>query len=242
MLMMQPRPPYVQFSRRAVEARRPALLPDGRSNPEAGQIFWKDADFVTITQTGGKDKVEKEVGPWLENCKIAVQADRMPREWLMAYELGYEAWKKQQEAPIQGTPIRNWPLLTPAQIENMTRLNVLAVEDLATANEQTLAGIGIGARELKQKAIDWLSMKQNEGPVIEQLNSFRINFEELQKQVRDLQERNERLERDNSVLQRRPYNGQSEPPMAADPLSQLAAARSGGPDNDFNDIKLDGEA
>lgn len=241
MMMMQPRPPYVQFSRRAVEVRTPAMLPNGLPNPDGGQISYKDEDFVTITQTGGKDKVEKVVGDWLNNCRVNVQADRMPREWLQQYEMGYQMWKQQQVAPINGTPVRNWPLLTPAEVENLTKLNVLAVEDLATANEQTLAAIGMGGRALKQKALDWLQMKQNDGPVIEQLSSLKINFENLQKQVEALQKRNHELESANNVLSRAPMVGQATQVfMPMDPASQLAQARASGPSNDFDDIEIEG--
>lgn len=52
-----------------------------------------------------------------------------------------------------GTDIRNWPVVSPAQIKNLFELHVHTIEDLAAANEEVISGIGMGGRMLKQKPL-----------------------------------------------------------------------------------------
>jgi hypothetical protein len=236
--MMQERPPYVEFKRSTAERRYPVLDEEGKPHPQAGQLYYVDVDLVKITQIGGKDTVEKVVDDWLENCKVNVQAQRMPREWLMHYELTYEKFKLGQEVPIQGTPIRNWPLLTPAQVENCTSRGIRAVEDLAAANEQTLNALGMGSRALKQQAVDYLAMQKDSAPLVEQLNALRVQVEALGTRCQTLAAENQQMGSELAVL--RGMRAQAVAPgnyVPQDPVTQLAN-RAGG--DDFDDITIPG--
>jgi hypothetical protein len=235
--MMQDRPPYVEFKRHSVERRYPAMTPEGTPHPQAGQLYYVDVDLVKITQIGGKDTVEKLVEDWLANCKTNVQAQRMPQQWLMHYELTYEAFKKGQEVPLVGTPIRNWPLLTPAQVENCVSRGIRAVEDLAAANEQTLNALGMGSRALKQQAVDYLAAKSDTAPLVESLNALRVQVETLGRKCTELQAENSAMGQELSIL--RQVRAQPQQVYApVDPVTQLASVR--GADDDFNDITIPG--
>ena len=62
-----------------------------------------------------------------------------------------------------------------------------SVEDLASANEEVLARIGMGGRALKQRAIDWLTSAGSTGKASEELSALKASNE-------NLQARNEQLE------------------------------------------------
>lgn len=236
--MMQERPPYVEFKRSTAERRYPVLDAEGKTHPQAGQLYYVDVDLVKITQIGGKDTVEKVVSDWIENCKVNVQAQRMPREWLMHYELTYQKFKEGQEVPIQGTPIRNWPLLTPAQVENCTSRGIRAVEDLAAANEQTLNALGMGSRALKQQAVDYLAAKQDTAPLVEQLNAMRVQVEALGTRCQTLAAENQQMSGELNILRNMRASAAPVGEYAPqDPLTQLANKDRG---DDFDDITIPG--
>ena len=145
----QDRPAYVAFERRAVEDRAASI--------ETGIYSTKDVDFALITPAGSKDRTERVVSEWLENLKQQSSEGRIPVEWHRAYKEAYAAWKEDRALPETGHPIVNWAVASPAQQKSLLDLHVRTVEDLASANEETLGRLGMGGRALKQRAVDFLA-------------------------------------------------------------------------------------
>lgn len=160
----QDRPPYVTFEVRAEEDRANSL--------SQGCYMTKDVDFAFITPAGSKDRIERRVDEWFENLAQQVQEGRFPREWMQAYKTAYAAWKEDRVLPEDGHPIKNWPVASPSQVKTLLDLHVRTVEDLASANEETIARLGMGGRGLKQRAVDWLQ-SSNAGKVSGEMQELR---------------------------------------------------------------------
>ena len=73
--------------------------------------------------------------------------------------------------------------MCPAQVKAILDANVRTVEDLAVANESTLAAIGMGARSLKEKAQAWLDSASSTGKTAEELDELRKQVAGLNKQL-----------------------------------------------------------
>lgn len=71
----------------------------------------------------------------------------------------YEAWKKNEQMPVNGTPIGNWPPITKRLAEVMKTNGFLSVEDLSKANDADLGRIGMGALALRDKAREFVALK-----------------------------------------------------------------------------------
>jgi Asp-tRNA(Asn)/Glu-tRNA(Gln) amidotransferase C subunit len=130
--------------------------------------------------------------------------------------------------------------LTPAQVENLTKLNVLAVEDLAQANEQTIMALGLDGRVLKKKAQDWLAAQGDTGKIVEQLSALRVAFDQMQKDYTELRATTTKLMQENEVLRQvqvAPGLGHFIPLSPEQQLANLRSQR----DDDFDDITLPGE-
>ena len=149
--LLEPRPPYIQFERRAIERRK--------VEAEGGGVFYVELDFAIVTPAGSKDCIEKVVEEWFPYLREQTRQGRFPQQWLDAYKSSYEAWKSDQEPPINGTSIKACPVFSVGEVKNLLALHVVAVEDLAQANEELLGRLGMGGRSLKQKAIDYLQAK-----------------------------------------------------------------------------------
>jgi polyhydroxyalkanoate synthesis regulator phasin len=89
----------------------------------------------------------------------------MRPDWIEMFRRKYEAWKKGQEMPIEGTPIRGWGVISPAQQEMLIHIGIMTVEDLAAVNDEGMRRIGIGAVELKTKAKAWIAQLRDKGPL-----------------------------------------------------------------------------
>lgn len=144
---LQDRPPFVSFEYRAEEDRNATV--------EAGRFISKDVAYVFVTPAGSKDRLESKAEEWLQRQAEQAAQGRLPEQWLTHYKRLFEAFKLGQEVPVDGTSIRNWPLLSPAQARQLSELHVRTVEELAVANEELILRLGMGGRALKAKAVEW---------------------------------------------------------------------------------------
>lgn len=166
------RPPYVEFYTECRETK-----------DSVGNIIYTDIPMVKITPHGSKDCVDKPVSDWFDSLGQQVQAGRFDPEWVRQYKGAFEEWKKTGEIPIDGTPLSNWPVLTKSELRRLHDLHLRSVEDLAGCNEEVLTRIGMGARGLKAKAVDWITAQKGNGPLVTQLESLRNVNATLQAKV-----------------------------------------------------------
>lgn len=185
MQLMPERPPYVRFETRAVARQKLAT--------EGGALYYVDVDFILITPAGSKDVIEKVVTEYFPYLQEMVRQKMFDPRWLEAYQAAFRAWKHDQPLPVNGTPVKNWPVATPAEVKNLTNCGVLAVEDLAQANEELLARIGMGARSLKQRAVDWVQSNASQAPLVEQLEAQRSIIAGMQARLDEVVAENQRL-------------------------------------------------
>jgi hypothetical protein len=176
------RPAYVRFERRAVESKKLSM--------ENGRSTSVDVDYALITPPYSKDCVEIKVDTWLENTRKNVKVGRTPKEHLAHWEKAYQAFQNGQEAPLNGTPIKDWSAISPAQIKNLIAMQILTVEDLAQINDQGLARIGMGGQALRQTAINWLKSAENYGEVTLKITQLEKENERLVLTNEDLLEKN----------------------------------------------------
>ena len=187
MLERKDRPAYVRFERVAVEDKVATL--------RAGFYVGKDVDMAHITPPYSKDVFKIEASQWFVNMKQDVVNGRMPEEWEHKYLDAYKRWQDGQELPPDGTPIRGWGVISPAQQETFIRMNVLTVEDLAGINDEGIRQIGMGAIDLRNKAKAWLSQLNDKGPLTVEIASIKAenailqgSIESLTRQVQELKQ------------------------------------------------------
>lgn len=77
----------------------------------------------------------------------------------------YEAFKKGQQAPTTGLPLKHCPLFTSAQVATMIANNIFTVEALAELNDAFIPKLGMGARGLVAKAKAYLNEAQGSAEV-----------------------------------------------------------------------------
>ena len=115
-------------------------MPDQAASKEQGRPIFKDVEYIDIkipgSRTGGA-------------CRPASFADknRFPEH--------YSAFKQRVEAPSEGTPLAEWPLITRSLAEELAFHNVKTVEHLSTMADNHVAKF-MGLGTLKAKAVDWL--------------------------------------------------------------------------------------
>lgn len=172
-------PPYVIFETRAEEDRQASI--------DSGHMVFKDVDYAVITPRGSKDRIDRKVDEWLAHITKETIQGRFDPRWTEGYKANYRAWKEGQEVAVQGTPITQWPGLSPAQVKNFQNFNLRSVEDLASANEETLGRMGFGAREIQKRARDYLETSNSVGKVAEQFGALKADNQRLASRNNELE-------------------------------------------------------
>lgn len=182
---IEDRPPYVQFEVRAVEDRSRTIA--------EGAYACKDVLYAVITPIGAKDRVERVASEWFDNLNEQVKQGRFPAQWLEHYKAAKVAFERDMAPPLNGTDINNWPLLSPAQRKTLLALQVRTVEDMSSANSETLDRIGMGSHDLKVKAKAWLDANKG-GKVAEVLSALQAENKDLKDQITRSNEKISELE------------------------------------------------
>ena len=172
---------YIEFELRPSEDREATI--------KAGHPVFKDVEFAVITMPGGGLVVDKVVDDALLDEWQRGSGRKPPSPFAVR---AYEAWKQDLEIPVNGTDLKNWPGVTPAQLKTCQMATVRTIEDLANCNADTLRKLGMGGVALKNKAEAYLaSAEGNKGS--EEIAAMKIEVEALKEAVKAKDEQIDKL-------------------------------------------------
>lgn len=130
----------------------------GAKSREAGRPIYEDREMVEIIIPG--DMRAKAVE--LVNDE---HRQRWPKE--------YRAFKAGEEAPLEGTPLKNWPPLTAARVRELAYLEIKTVEHLAGLNDAVVQRLGMGAYAEREAAKKFLEVaRTGTGPLMKMLEAI----------------------------------------------------------------------
>lgn len=153
---------YVEFRYQAVQ--------DEEASRSAGRWVGRDAEFAYITLPGGRTVIPL----------------RVTDEVRARYRAKYDAWKRGEDAPLDGMSLKEWPAITRAQAEEFWRHGVRTLEDLVGVPDSVLNQLGSGARTLQNKARAWLEQSRTAGIAAEEIAKLRRENQELRSRVNAL--------------------------------------------------------
>jgi len=144
-----------------------------RSEQEGRAVF-DDVEFVEIIVPGDSRSIVQE----------RVKAEHKER-WPNAYS----AFKKGLEPATDGYPIEQWPPMTSAQVANYKAMHISTVEQLAELSDGVLMNLGLGGRQIRERAKAWLDERAG-GQALERAmaEAERATAEraDLERQIADL--------------------------------------------------------
>jgi hypothetical protein len=217
--------PWVEFRRISEENRQASI--------DSGSYVANDVDYAFITPAGSKDCVEKPVKSWFEQLKIQVENGRFPADWYESYKARYKQWVESGEIPVEGTSVKNWAVASPAQVEMLLKLHVRTVEQLAQANEEVISRLGMGGRNLVDKAKAYTTQQVGGvGKLAEENAHLKLTLEQSKSVTSELQEQVKIMQAQLQALTANNHSDvQAEPAPSAPGLSDIvdtpAPARTG---------------
>ena len=167
--------------------------PDQAATMKEGRPMFKEVEYISIMVPGNNSGGA---------CRPARQGDldRFPRH--------YAAFKNRTEAPIEGTPLAEWPLMTRTLVEQLAFMNVKTVEQLANLADTHATQI-MGGQNFKRKAQEYLEYSKGQKEIADKAE-LKAENEELKGTVASqgtlietLTERLDKLEADPEVTEPR---------------------------------------
>lgn len=127
---------------------RPVEIPF--KSAQAGHPIFEDQHFVEILIPGDRKTV-------IDRQVKREDKERWPRQWM--------AYQSAQEAPLEGTPLAEWPGIPRSLVEELGYSNVRTVEQLASLHDSALtAAVAMGGILLRDKAKRYLEHAQGLAP------------------------------------------------------------------------------
>lgn len=117
---------------------------------QEGRPIFDDIEFVEIISPGQSKSIPIEI---------------VNKEHRERWPAQYEAFKKGLDIALEGTPLEQWPILTPGLVQSFKALNIKTVEHLAGVDDGALQNLGLGAREFRNKARDFLENAKTGAPL-----------------------------------------------------------------------------
>jgi hypothetical protein len=158
------------------------IIKDEDASILQGRPIFKDIDYTRIFVPGDKTNV-------IDRPTDVVDKQRFPQQYAR-----YLQGKKEEEQII-GTPLREWPLVTRAQVEELKYFNIVTVENLAEVADAMKLKMP-GLTSLSRQAQAWLERTNvtAEAAKMDKTIADQANkIEALERAVQDLIHRNEAL-------------------------------------------------
>jgi hypothetical protein len=152
---------------------------------------WMDVVDVDATKTNGyttykqKEFVRIRIPGSHEERVLKVKDEhkrRFPRAWA--------AFKAGDANAINGTALKECPLLNATEVSMLNHHSVVSVEQLAALSDENISGMGHGVRLLKERVKPWHEARKSAKPMAE----LRAELEEERQKRQSLEERLAALE------------------------------------------------
>lgn len=110
------------------------------------------------------------------------------------YSIQYNKWKESADELFSGTPLTELKFMNTAMISDLHHHRVMTVEALADLSDTALQQIGMGARDWKNKAEEYLKKCAADQSVTikmlqDQLAAAQIDRDAFKQQIKDLSDR-----------------------------------------------------
>lgn len=162
---------WVQFSMKAIQ--------NGFRSQEQGRPIFEDQLWIEIRVPGNALTI-------IERPAIEEDKRRFPRQW------AYFEQTHGKDGQNVGTPLNQWPLLRPAQIEEIRALKFYTVEQLAFASDQQISTLGMAGgmapMALRERAKLYLEAAKDNSLAQKQADEIKKRDEEIAAMKQQLEE------------------------------------------------------
>jgi hypothetical protein len=156
---------------------------------EANTEIYEDVIYIRKS-VRGNDKLEV-VRPVREEDK---------RE----YPFAWQEYQRGEAAAERGTSIAKLPGVDAPTLRHLHAKNIFTIEDLTMVTDSNLQNLGLGARELRKKAFEYIGTHQNVGRVDELQKTVETQSEQLARLMALCEKQNEQIVKLSAPAKKKP--------------------------------------
>lgn len=118
------------------------------------RFFLKTVDDPVATATEGRPmfKDVEYIEIRIAGDKTTVVTKKVTDEHKQRWPTQYEQFKKNITQTLDGTPLSEWSALPGSKVRELQGMNIHTIEALAEVSDGNIHSLGMGARELRNKA------------------------------------------------------------------------------------------
>lgn len=169
------------------------IEPDPEATAREGRPMFRDLEMVELRFAGNN---------------LYVPDVRVTNEHRQRFPQAYAAFKNDGSLHVEGTPLKEWPVIRPTQIAEFNAMNIYTVEGLAAVDDAGIQRMGLGGRMFREKARAFIEQAKGNAPLEklaaekaaleERLATLQRNHDELAAAIKKMQP----PETDNSKMKR----------------------------------------
>lgn len=173
-------------SQEAEAARVPSIIPIEfwTDSEDDGKGNMMPVDFVKW--------VKKENPGQITEDKVRRVQKHNPAVWGVI-EPYYAAWQKGHNLPEGHTSLDVLAFITKRQAQQLRMLYIMSAEDLAKCTDAGLEKVGMGARDLRDKAVEFLKHKSGAGKSAGETVALQRKMEKMEVRLEELEAENAKL-------------------------------------------------
>jgi hypothetical protein len=173
----------------------PDFDPKARERDNSRPVFFKEA----VQNKSASEAEGRPVFYDREMVRILVPGDRLTEsvqivrdEHRQRWPREYAAFKANEEAPLNGTPISQLPGMTASQVEELKFMKVHTIEDLASLPDELLSKVApMNGKPLREKAQRWIEAANGAAP----MEKLAAENDQLRTMMSEMQARMEAMEK-----------------------------------------------
>lgn len=152
---------------------------------------WQDVEDPEATEAAGFQQFRRR-----EIIRIRIpgsqeeRVSKVSQEHKLRFPRAYAAFKAGEENAIDGTPLKECPVLNTNEIYMLNHHGVFSVEQVAALSDENISNMGHGVRPVRDRTKNWLSARKNHAPVA----ALQAQLKEKDEQLERLSERLAALE------------------------------------------------
>ena len=178
------------FENVAVRKRVPVLF---REPNESGVMVERTIYEERDTMEERRAWQLEERWPWFAKLDEKLRNGQISQGYRDHCRKAFAQWKEHGDVPLEGSPVVEWNQISPAQQQTLVNLGFKTIESVAKMTEEALTAFGMGGRDVKKKAENWLKA-DDRAAASAQIVRLETNLNQEQDQRKSLEAKVKALE------------------------------------------------
>lgn len=154
---------------------------------ENGEKVFEDVVEMETKIVKVPEFIYTETTPWFDKLKARLKHKQITRDYHDYCHKMYAKWEETGVLPVDGEPLAEWKMISAALRSRFIDMGVNTIERLADATEEAMQSAGMGARDAKRKAVNYLSASGNQEKAAAALTNMEQKMERAEAATHKLQ-------------------------------------------------------